>query len=34
MKIVREQRDGGSSLLRIKVGEADYAQEVEKVLRD
>ena len=34
MKIVREQRDGGSSLLRIKVGETDYAQEVEKALRD
>ncbi len=34
MKIVREQREGGSSLLRVKVGEADYAQEVEKMLRD
>ena len=34
MKIVREQRDGGSSLLRVKVGESDYAPEVEKMLRD
>ncbi|MDE6045955.1 MAG: trigger factor family protein, partial [Alistipes sp.] len=34
MNIVREQREGGSSLLRIRVAEADYAPEVEKVLRD
>ncbi len=34
MKIVREQRAEHNSLLRITVEEADYAQEVEKALRD
>lgn len=34
MKIVREQREENNSLLRITVEEADYAQEVEKALRD
>lgn len=34
MKIVREQRGEGTSLLKVTVGEADYGQEVEKALRD
>ena len=34
MKIVREQREENNSLLRRTVEEADYAQEVEKALRD
>ena len=34
MKIVREQRDGRVSLLRATVGESDYAETVEKALRD
>lgn len=33
MKIVREQRDGGSSLVRVTVAEADYGEAVEKELR-
>lgn len=33
MKIVREQRDGGSSLVRVTVAEADYGETVEKELR-
>ncbi|MCM1300929.1 MAG: trigger factor [Alistipes senegalensis] len=33
MKITREQRDGGSSLVRVTVGEADYGEAVEKELR-
>ncbi len=33
MKIAREQRDGGSSLVRVTVGEADYGEAVEKELR-
>ncbi len=34
MKIVREQREENSSLLRVTVDENDYAPEVEKALRD
>ena len=34
MNIVREQREGGVSLLSVTVGEADYAADVEKALRD
>ncbi len=34
MNIVREQREQGVSLIKIVVGEADYAASVEKVLRD
>ncbi|MDE7451597.1 MAG: trigger factor family protein, partial [Alistipes sp.] len=34
MKIAREQRDGGSSLVRVTVGEADYGEAVEKELRN
>ena len=34
MKIVREQRDGGSSLVRVTVAEADYGEAVEKELRN
>ncbi|MFI3290145.1 MAG: trigger factor [Rikenellaceae bacterium] len=34
MNIVREQREQGVSLIKIVVGESDYAAEVEKVLRD
>ncbi len=33
MKIAREQRDGGSSLVRVTVAEADYGEAVEKELR-
>ncbi|MDE5963468.1 MAG: trigger factor, partial [Alistipes sp.] len=33
MKIVREQRYGGSSLVRVTVAEADYGEAVEKELR-
>ena len=34
MNITREQRDGGLSILKVVVGEADYGQAVEKQLRD
>ena len=34
MNITREQREGGVSLLSVTVGEADYAADVEKALRD
>ncbi len=33
MKIVKEQRDGGCSLVRVTVAEADYGETVEKELR-
>ncbi|MFR9619835.1 MAG: trigger factor [Rikenellaceae bacterium] len=34
MNIVREQREQGVSLIKVVVGEADYATAVDKVLRD
>ena len=34
MNIVREQREQNTSLIRVTVGEQDYAQEVEKALRE
>ncbi len=34
MNITREQRDGGVSILKVVVGEADYGQAVEKQLRE
>ncbi len=34
MNITREQRDGGISILKVVVGEADYGQAVEKQLRE
>lgn len=34
MNIVREQREQGVSLIKVVVSEADYAADVEKVLRD
>ncbi|MBR5201508.1 MAG: trigger factor [Alistipes sp.] len=34
MNITREQRDGGLSILKVVVGEADYGQAVEKQLRE
>lgn len=34
MKIVREQREVNNSLLRVTVGEQDYAEAIEKALRD
>ncbi|MDO4759013.1 MAG: trigger factor, partial [Rikenellaceae bacterium] len=34
MNIVREQREGGVSILSVKVVEADYAADVEKALRE
>lgn len=34
MNIVREQREPGTSLLKVTVGEQDYGQAVEKALRD
>ncbi len=34
MNIVKEQRDGGTSLVRVTVAEADYAEAVEKELRN
>ncbi|MBR5770895.1 MAG: trigger factor [Alistipes sp.] len=34
MNITREQRDGGISILKVVVNEADYGQAVEKQLRD
>ena len=34
MNITREQREGGLSILKVVVGEADYGQAVEKQLRD
>ena len=30
MNITREQRDGGVSIVKVVVGEADYGQAVEK----
>ena len=32
MKITREQREVGTSLLKVVVGEADYAEAVDKAL--
>ena len=34
MNITREQREGGLSILKVVVGEADYGQAVEKQLRE
>ena len=34
MKITREQRELGTSLLKVVVGEQDYGEAVEKMLRD
>ena len=34
MNIIREQREGGVSLLKITVNEADYGQAVENQLRE
>ncbi len=34
MKITREQRESNCSLLKVVVGEADYGEAVEKLLRD
>ena len=34
MNILRDQREGGVSILSVKVVEADYAAEVEKALRE
>ena len=34
MNITREQRDGGVSIVKVVVGEADYSQAVEKQLRE
>ncbi|MBQ4126577.1 MAG: trigger factor [Alistipes sp.] len=34
MKITREQRELGTSLLKVVVGEQDYGEAVEKILRD
>ena len=34
MNITREQRDGGISILKVVVNEADYGQAVEQQLRD
>ena len=34
MNITREQRDGGISILKVAVGEADYGQAVENQLRE
>ena len=34
MNITREQRDGGISILKVVVGEADYGQAVELVVGD
>ncbi|MBO5878816.1 MAG: trigger factor [Alistipes sp.] len=34
MKITREQREVGTSLLKVVVGEADYAEAVDKALRE
>ena len=34
MNITREQRDGGVSVLKVVVNEADYGQAVEKQLRE
>ena len=34
MNITREQRDGGISVLKVVVGEADYAQAVESQLKE
>ena len=34
MEITRDQREGGVSILSVKVVEKDYAPEVEKLFRD
>ena len=34
MKIVREQREENTSLVKVTVGEEDYGQSVEKALRE
>ena len=34
MNITREQRDGGVSIVKVVVGEADYGQAVEKQLKE
>ena len=34
MNIVREQREQNTSLIKVTVGEQDYAQEVDKALRE
>ena len=34
MKITREQREAGTSVLKVLVAEADYAEAVDKMLRD
>jgi trigger factor len=34
MKITREQREVGTSLLKVVVAEADYAEAVDKALRE
>ena len=34
MKITREQRELGTSVLKVVVGEADYGEAVDKMLRD
>lgn len=34
MKIVREQREQNTSLIRVTVGQEDYREEVEKALRE
>ncbi len=34
MKITREQREAGTSILKVLVAEADYAEAVDKMLRD
>ena len=34
MKITREQREAGTSLLKVVVGEQDYGEAVDKMLRD
>ena len=34
MKVTRSQREGGVSILSVKVMEKDYAAEVEKALRE
>ena len=34
MKITREQREVGTSVLKVVVGEADYGEAVDKALRE
>ncbi|MBQ5899395.1 MAG: trigger factor family protein, partial [Alistipes sp.] len=34
MKITREQREVGTSVLKVVVGEADYSEAVDKALRE